>query len=246
MAVAFDAKPTAWNSADGLDQQAAGATSVSASTGMSVGASATVLVGAITYQNGAAGGADPGAISAWTWNGVSRTGILESGVNSDGTDRFRAAIAWWVSPATGTKTLTASWTSSADAYMSCASFTGGDTTTPVITADNVTGTTGATVTVTSDANGMTVAVWGTNGSAPTVNFNKIYANAPLRPCGAASYQAGGSSNGHTFTGGGGTTPGWAGIHLQATQGGGGTTNRIKFPYWLDGTGGGLTGQNRIH
>jgi hypothetical protein len=27
---------------------------------------------------------------------------------------------------------------------------------------------------------------------------------------------------------------------------GGTTNRIKFPYGYDGTGGGLTGQNRIH
>lgn len=216
MAVAFDAKPTAWNSADGLNQQATGATSVSASTGMSVGGSATVLVGVITYQNAVGGGTDPGAISAWTWNGVAKTGVLEAS-NVGGSDKVRTAIAWWVSPATGTQTLTASWANSADAYMSCASFTGGDTSTPVVTADNVSGTSGTTVTVTSDANGVTVAAWGTNGSAPTTNFNKIYSEAPLRPCGAASYQAAGSSNGHTFTGGGGTVPAWAGIHLQAAS-----------------------------
>src|SRR4051812_32808018 len=127
MALAFVAKPTAWNSADGLNQQATGATSVSASTGFAIGASADVLVGVITYQNGSAGSADPGAISAWTWNSVARTGVLEASNVGDATNKVRTAVAWWTSPSTsGTPALSASWTNSADAYMSCASFSGVD------------------------------------------------------------------------------------------------------------------------
>lgn len=120
--------------------------------------------------------------------------------------------------------MTASWPTGAGggAYMSAASFTGSDATTPVVTADNQAVNTGSgnmTVTVTSDANGMTVVVGGTNGGTPTVNFNKIFAEAPLGPGGGASYQAAGTSNAHSFTGWGGTAPVGAGIHIQAAAGG---------------------------
>src|SRR5262245_49122606 len=104
MAVAFDAKPTAWSSADGLNQRTDNGTSVTASTGFTVGGSATLLVGVIHYQKT---GSDAGAISAWTWNGVARDGLLEINNNLNGANR--SAIAWWVNPATGTQTMTATW-----------------------------------------------------------------------------------------------------------------------------------------
>jgi hypothetical protein len=239
MAVAFDAKPTAWNSADGLNQQTDNGTVCSASTGFTVSGSASLVVGVIHYMSNAV--SDPGAVSAWTWNGVSRTGLLSSAVNS----RNRSAIAWWTSPASGSPVMSATVPNNSDMYMSAASFTGVDTTTPVVTADSVTGTTGTTVTVTSDANGATVAVWGTNGSTPTTNFNQIFAEAPLDPGAGASYQLGGTSNGHTFTGAGGTLPAWAGIHIQAAAGGAAVI-RLFFPMGMDGLGGGIMGSNRLH
>lgn len=215
MAVAFVAKPTAWNSADGLNQQTDNGTTCSASTGFAVGASANCLVGVAFWQKT---GSDTGAASSWTWNGVSRLGILEINNAAGGTDR--AAIAWWTASGwVGTPTLALTIATTADLYMSCASFSGVDTTTPVVTGDNVSGTTGTTVTITSDASGATIASWGTNGSTPTTNFNKIYAEAPLDPGAGASYQIGGTSNGHTFTGAGGTQPAWVGIHIQASAGG---------------------------
>lgn len=212
MAVALDASMAAGNSADGLNQQAAAATSIS-STGITVGASAALLIVVAYFQTGGS------AITnlAGTWNGTALTvAKQQDGGSSGGT----AAILRLISPVSGAKTLQLTWTTAADVYMSAASFTGSDTTTPLVTGDTVGGNSGTTVTITSDANGATVASWGINGSTPTVNFTKIYAEAPLNPCGAATFTLGGSSNGHTFTGAGGVTPAWAGVHIQAAAAGG--------------------------
>jgi hypothetical protein len=212
MAVAFDAKMVAGNGAGGVFQQIGTQTSFS-STGITVGAGATLLVAVIHVQRGVAG--DPGTISA-TWNG----GAMTAGPTTVN-GQNRSAIFYLVSPAAGALSLAASWANSSDAYLSAASFTGVDTTTPIVAVDSVTGTTGTTVTITSDTNGATVAMWGTNGGDPVTNFTEIFSDAPLGPGAGASYQLGGTSNGHTFTGAGGTTPAWAGIHIQADAGAGG-------------------------
>lgn len=204
MAVGFDAVMTGGNSSDGDCQQIAASTTIS-STGMTTGASATLLIAVLHWQN------DSGGSRTCTWNGVSMTEAI-SVLNST---LSRSSIFYLVNPAIGNKTLAASWANSVDCYMSAVSFTGTNTSTGIQTADNVSGTTGTTVTVTSTTDGATVAAWGTNGSSPTLNFTKIYDNAPLNPGAGASYALGGTSNGHTFTGAGGTAPAWTGVHVIA-------------------------------
>jgi hypothetical protein len=71
------------------------------------------------------------------------------------------------------------------------------------------------ITVTSDTSGATLAVFGVNGSTPTMNFSKVFDNAPLDPGGGSSYTIGGTSNIHTFTGAGGTVQALAGVHIIA-------------------------------
>lgn len=208
MAVAADALMTAGNATD--TQTASGATSIS-STGMTIGGSANLLVVTVLWQNAVTS-------RAFTWNSVSMT----EAKYQNGASGTAAGIYYLANPATGNKTLAGSWTGSSDCYMGCVSFTGADTTTPIVGADTVGGNTGTTVTITSSTDGATVAVWGTNGSTPTVNFTKVWDEASLNPGGASSYTLGGTSNGHTFTGAGGTTPAWAGVHVQAGAGGGGT------------------------
>ena len=213
MAVAFDAKPTAYNSADGLNQEASAATSISAASGFTVGAGATLLVVLAHWQNGTA------TITnlSGTWNGVALTVVAQA--NGASGNFNSSAILILKNPASGAKTLALSWTTASDCYMSAASFAATDTVTGYAAGDTVTGTAGTTVTVTSTTDGATVAVWGTNGSTPTVNFTKIFAEAPLNPGAGASYTLGGTSNAHTFTGAGGTNPAWVGIHVIAAAAG---------------------------
>lgn len=211
MAVALDVLFTGGNADSGRCQQADNATSVSDTDGITLGAGATLLIAVIHWQ-GNTDGNGPTSITA-TWNGVGSTGNLTA-QNSSGRQNT-SAVFWWNAPATGAKTLTFNWTNACDAYMSAASFTGTHATTPIATGDNASGTSGTTVTVTSTTDGATVAIWGTNGADPTCNFNEIFSQAPLDPGAGASYQLGGTSNGHTFTGAGGTTPAWAGVHIVA-------------------------------
>jgi len=208
MAVAFDAAMTAGNA---TDTQTASATTSISSTGMTIGGSANLLVVLVLWS---------GSVTsrAFTWNSVSMT----EAVYINGASSTAAGIYYLANPATGNKTLAGSWTTSRDCYMGCVSFTGADTTTPIVGADTVSGNTGTTVTVTSTTDGATAAVWGTNGSTPTVNFNKVWDESSLNPGGAGSYQLAGTSNGHTFTGAGGTSPAWAGVHVQAAAAGGTT------------------------
>lgn len=207
MSVALDAKMAAGNSADGLNQEASAATSIS-STGITVGVGATLLVVELTVQ-----GATVAASSlAATWNGAAMA--LQSTVTSG---LETVAIFTLVNPASGALTLQATWANTADAYMSAASFSGTDTTTGVLTTDNTTATGTTTITVPSSTDGATVAAFCVNGAAPAVNFNKIFSEAPLNPGGGASYQLGGVSNAHTFTGAGGTAQALAGVHVIAAS-----------------------------
>lgn len=212
MAVALDVLFTGGNSGDGDCQEASAATSFSF-TGPTVTASATLLVVCVTWDHNVTS-------RTMTWNGTSMTEALY--VNHSG--HGSSAIWYLVSPASGAKTLAANWTTSADYYVGIVAFKGSDTSTPIVTADNTSGTTSVTtVTVTSTTDGATVAQWETDGSEPTINFNKIYGQADLNPGGGASYQLGGTSNAHTFTGAGGSFPAWCGVHIPAGAGGGGAT-----------------------
>lgn len=212
MSVAFDANMTGGNGVGGKDQNASAATSVTGATLITVGAGASLLVVTLTWGSGAS--VDPTSRTC-TWNGVSMTEGPSVGVTDGGTHRERVSIFTLVNPAPGQNALTASWTGSCDAYMSATSFSGTDTATGIKVADSITATATTTITPTSDASGATVACFAVDGGAPTTNFNQIYSEAPLTPGGGASYQLGGASNAHTFTGAGGTIQALAAVHVIA-------------------------------
>ncbi len=215
MAVGNDTTMLTGNSADGFNQQVSGATSIS-STGINVGAAATGLIACLTFN------ANVGSVAA-TWNAVGMT--LGPNVNSG---VVRSSILSLPNPASGAQALAASWTTAADCYMSAASFTGTDTSTVVKVADNITAINTTTITVTSDTAGATVANFAVDGGAPTVNFTKIYSEAPLGPGGGASYTLGGTSNAHTFTGAGGTVQALTGVHILAPSAGDTSTPFLNF------------------
>lgn len=218
---------TAGNSADGFNQEASGVTSIS-STGITVGSSASLLVGVLVFA--ASSGSMPTSLGM-TWNGVT----MAPGptiISQSGAPYAVVAIFALVNPVFGTKTLQGTWTNAQDCYMSAISFTGTDTTTGIQTADNTTATQTTSITVPSSADGATVAVFAADGAAPTVNFNKIFSEAPLNPGGGASYQLGGASNAHTFTGAGGTRQALVGVHIIAAAVNSGNPRRLITPSWL--------------
>lgn len=223
MAVGFDATMLAGNSADGFNQEIAAATAIS-STGITVGGSASLLVAVLSW--GSSGGTAPASITM-TWNG----GAITAGptINSG---KVRAAIFYKYSPAAGANALAAAWTNSNDCYMSAVSLTGSDLVNGVVIADSQTATNTTTITVPSTTDGATVACFAVDGSTPTVNFTKIFAEANLNPGGGGSYTLGGTSNAHTFTGGGGSVQALVGIHVIAASGGGGRT--LFYRSGLDG------------
>jgi hypothetical protein len=206
MAAALDASMTAGNSADGLNQQASAVTTIS-STGITVGASATLLVATLTFATTT----NPTGITM-TWNSVSMTAgpsVTSSTVLS--------LIFYLINPASGAKTLSASWTTANDCYMSAVSFTGTDTVTGIKVSDNTTATNVTSITVPSSTDGATVANFSVNGATPTVNFTKIWAESPLAPGGGGSFTLGGTSNVHTFTGAGGSLQALVGVHVLASS-----------------------------
>jgi hypothetical protein len=207
MAVSLDALMTAGDSSDGDCLQGDNVTSKSG-TGITVGALATLIIVPIVIQ--AAGGTVSNL--AVTWNSVSMT---LGPIVTNGAGLPTVAIFSLVNPAAGALTLASSWTTTADIYMGAASFNGTDTVTGIRVADSTTANNVTQITVTSDADGATLAVFGVNGSIPTLNFSKVFDNAPLDPGGGSSYTLGGSSNIHTFTGAGGTTQALAGVHIIA-------------------------------
>jgi hypothetical protein len=212
MAAAFDAKPTAYNSSDGLNQEAIGATSVSAASGFTIGASATLLIGQIAFGNGANVAAPTNV--TMTWDGASMTQeIITSSTSMP--DTATSAQFSKATPATGAKTLAAAWTTAQDCYLSAASFTGAQI--------DVTGTTSNTqatsLSINTTSDGATIACFAVNGSTPTVSQTKIWAEAPNNPGGGGSYAIGGSgTNAHGFTGAGGTRQVITGLKITATAG----------------------------
>lgn len=215
MAVAFDAKMTGGNGTGGLCNNVTGATTNSIAPGITVGASATILVVPIVWQDNFAAGP---LLRTMTWDGVSMTEKQTSLQVLAGAVSIRSSIWTLDNPNTGAKTLTCSWTNASDCYMGAVSFTGANGVDNLTTASNAT-----TITITSTTDGATVAVFVVDGNAPTTNFNQLFSDAPFAPGGGASYQLGGTSNAHTFTGGGGTGQELNGVHVIASGGGGGTT-----------------------
>lgn len=237
MAVTFDAKMTGGNGDTGRCQQVNDGTSMS-STGMTIGASATLLVAVIIAQTSTANISN----LAMTWNSVTMTPGPVQAISGSG-NFVTAAIFYKVSPTTGNQTLAASWTSTADAYMSCVSFNGTDTSTGIATADNKNVNNVTQIDVPNSADGATVAVFGVNGADPTVDQTEIYSQAPLDPGGGASYcisvnQNGAASglNRHTFTNGGGQIQALAGVHV--ITGGAATTPITKNDLPVDSLAGG--------
>lgn len=203
---------TGGNGGSGNSQQASGATSIS-STGMTVGGSATCLIVMITWQ-APSSDVTPTSRSV-TWNGVAMTEQVF--VHSTGSTAQSVGIYSLVNPATGNKTLAASWTNTLDCYMSAVSFTGTDTTTPVVTAHNTSNTNATSITVTSTTTGATVAASSKDAGNPTMTQTAIWANSPFSQGSGGSYAIGGTSNNHSFTYTGGTAAAQAqaGVHIQA-------------------------------
>jgi len=229
MAVSFGSKPTGYNSADGLNQEAVGATSVSAAAGFSVHASANLLIGQLAFGNGASVAAPTGV--TMTWAGASMTQeVITSSTSMPNT--ATSAQYSKASPTTGSNTLAAAWTTAQDCYMSAVAFIGAQTN----GTTNITQATALAIPTTSD--GGTVACFAVNGSTPTVDQTKIWAEAPNNPGGGGSYAIGGTtSNTHNFTGAGGTRQVITGVTLSATGGAAVFIKMVCNGFRLAGAGG---------
>lgn len=218
MAVGFDAVMTGGN--DGGDvQSVSGGSSFSAASLITVGASATLLVVGMSFQqNGAT--AAPAGLAA-TWNGTSMTAgptAVEGQVT--------AAVFYLISPAAGANTLAVSWTGGGqDLYCGAVSFTGTDTSTGINAADNqsahgLTGTS-SNVTVTTANGDATVGCSVADANEPTVAFTKFYGAQNLNPGGGGDYKLSTSgSDAHTYSYSGGSVFAGVGIHILAGAGGG--------------------------
>lgn len=223
MAVALDAVAAAGNNGD---TQEYSASTGGSSTPITVGASASILVVAVNFKV---------AISqttsrAVTWNGTSMTEVAYILNTAAGTE---CALYTLVSPASGAKTLSVTWTNSADAYIGAVSFTGSSTsaTNGITAADTQQVNTGSSLTMTTASGDATVVSFVTNGSEPTTGKTKFWGESNLNPGGAGSYALSTtSSDAHTFTGAGGTSPALCGIHIPVASASGGF---LKRNYWWD-------------
>lgn len=212
--IILDAKMTAGNSADGLNQESIGISSISSTGGITVGVGAKKLVAGMVW--GRSGGPLPSA-PVMTWNGVSMNLIafITSGTGGAG-NQAAAALFELDNPDPGALVLAGAWSGGTqDCYMSAISLKPdtGSAAIIVVGADTLSNIDVTSLTVTSDPNGATVVFFGVDGSTPTVNFTKIFAEAPNSPGGGANYALGGTSNTHTFTGAGGTLQALVGAHF---------------------------------
>jgi hypothetical protein len=210
MAVAVDATMTAGNGSGGKYAELASAAATMSTTGMTVGASASLLIAVAIWDTNTT---TPISSPTATWNSVSMS--LGANINLAGT-AVSAAIFALVSPASGNKTLSLSWTHNAQVYVSAVSFTGTDTITGINAADNATTSNVNSLTVTSDTNGATVACYiNDTATVPTTNFTQLFIASDLNGNGAANYNLGGTSNTHTFTSSPQTASVLAGVHVIA-------------------------------
>jgi hypothetical protein len=178
-------------------------------TGITVGASATLLLATAVYQ-----GSSAATSKTATWNGVSMALSATQDVTHAGAFGT-SAIFTLVSPASGSQALNLSWTNTCDCYVGAISFTGTDTTTGIEAGDTQQSTTGIAITVTSTTDGATVGAAERNSGEPTMTGTTIWKYAVLDPGGGSDYQIGGVSNVHTFTFAGGTEQAMVGVHIIA-------------------------------
>jgi hypothetical protein len=212
MAVALDAVMTGGNQGDTI--AADNATSFTDSDAITLGAGATLLEVVVNWQSPDGVNVSP-TNRVVTWNGVSLTEqvyvVNTAALNIDDA----CGIYGLVSPATGAQTLAGSWTNTMDAYIGAISFTGTDTSTGINAGDSVSGT-AATIDVAGSSDGATLSTWLSNGSEPTTNNTKFWGYAALDPGGAGQYEVGGSGTiTHTYSGGGGSNPVIAAVHVIA-------------------------------
>ena len=234
-AVAFDARMTGGNGTGGNNQACDDVTTCTSTTGVTLGGSATCIVGMLVFASQGANTIPTGI--TMTWNGVAMT-AGPSAASQSGADYALSVLFYLTNPATGQQVLSASWTNSNDSYMSAISFTGTATSACVNATNNITATQATSLAITSTTDGATVANFAVDGSIPTMNQTAIWAEAPLSPGGGGSYAIGGTSNSHTFTGAGGSRQAIAGVNVVAGAAAAATRRRspilmgLPFPWFV--------------
>jgi hypothetical protein len=208
MAVALDAVMSAGNGplancgagsgTNGASQDITVAGSSISSTGMTVGASATLIVQALALGNVLS------SAPASAWNAVALTNG-PSFIQNNLSIYVAALLSYLASPASGNQTAAGSWTGLTTAVLSCISFTGAGgiwAADSVATGNQSSGT--QSISINTDPNGATVALLISSGGGAYSASNQTpwVCDGLAQPNVVASYAIGGSgSNTHTFAGG---------------------------------------------
>ncbi len=222
MAVALDATGTL---------QITNAATSASYTGMTVGASLSNGALIICCSFGNSGSTPVSALTAvWVQAGANQTmtKIIQTD-HADGAAMQTTVLFGLVNPASGNKTLTLSWTGTADVYVEGISFTGVDQTggaTSFAHSAGATGSsTGPTVNITCPAGDYTVACCASQNGSSSIAYNgstQLYASggAANFGWGAGGYTTGAGTNSPTFTLG--VSDGWSvsGVDVVAAGGGG--------------------------
>jgi hypothetical protein len=219
--VAFDAKSS-------TDLSATAGTSMSSAANISVGSGSNrALVVCVLWDVQTISGVSV------TWNGAALSQVAGAVANS-GSTHGRAAIFAMVNPASGSNTLSASWTTSSDAYMYAVSYTGVDQTGGATSFPHGTSATGtiaaggsgnSSVSVTSATNNAVQACHSHDqGNIGTTNQTQLFVDNALTTDAAANRAAGAASVSMTAAeSGSGLTDNWVavGTDILAASGGGG-------------------------
>lgn len=212
------------------------------------GSNTFLAVGTGTYNTAAR------SVSGVTYNGVACTkanaitATLE-GVNQD-------TELWYLDgPATGANNIVVTLSAVTEFAQSIATSYTGKTSSGIdanATSQDTSGSTASpacNVTVVASDCWLVSFAYSRRAESPTAGTATTVRNT------GASGHAQGDSNAVVGTGSqtlafstavSGTWPGVCSLSFSAGGGGGGAAIRVFFPYGMDGTGGGLTGQNRIH
>lgn len=211
MAVAFDAKFSGASGPGSDTVEASGATT-SSNTKLTIGSGSNRALFVVACYS-----QDTGARTA-KWNSINMTEV-----DSFRHNFVRLSLFKLMNPDSGNNTMQLDWTTACDIYIGAIALTGVDQSDPVVVADTQHSVANGdqTVTVPSATGDMTLAALVCNSNYPGLNFNQWFKDNPLAHGAGGSYQSDGSSNGHTFTGQGGSDTEAAGWHIKAA---GGATN----------------------
>lgn len=201
-------------------QNQACGTTTTCDTTFTVSSGVTLLVMTAICQGS---GADITGVSAtWDTAGVAQALTLEKQQNSVLGNHITALILYRNQPTAGaSKTLRLTWTTTADCYVGPVTFSGTDTSTPIVTAHTV-GNNTTTATVTTTSGNATVAVAGCAcGNVTAFSFTAIWTYSALNPGGGADYTiTSGTSDAHAFSFATPTDPSSAGVDILAASAGG--------------------------